>query len=98
MPRGFMDDLEGEVAGEEVHEGGFGEDILSADLTRDDAVIQHPRCLALADVKHLIELFQGRFALFQHGSLSIIVVYRRLTRVSPLTISILMLSANLSFA
>ena len=23
MPRGFMDDLEGEVIGEEVHEGGF---------------------------------------------------------------------------
>ena len=27
MPRGFMDDLEGEVIGEEVHEGGLGEDI-----------------------------------------------------------------------
>ena len=23
MPRGFMDDLEGKVIGEEVHEGGF---------------------------------------------------------------------------
>ena len=23
MPRGFMDDLEGEVIGEEVHEGGL---------------------------------------------------------------------------
>jgi hypothetical protein len=29
MPRGFMDNLEGEVAGEEVHEGGLGEDIFS---------------------------------------------------------------------
>ncbi len=27
MPRGFMDDLEGEVIGEEVHEGGLGENI-----------------------------------------------------------------------
>ena len=98
MPRGFMDNLEGEVADEEFHERTLGNDILAADLTRDDAVIQHPRCLALADVKHLIELFQGHFALFQHGSLSIIVVYRRLTLVSPLTISILMLSENLSFA
>jgi hypothetical protein len=25
MPRGLMDDLEGEVIGKEVHEGGFGE-------------------------------------------------------------------------
>ena len=32
MPRGFMENLEGEVAGEEVHEGGLWEDILSADL------------------------------------------------------------------
>ena len=32
MPRGFMDDLEGEVIGEIVHEGGLGEDIFSADL------------------------------------------------------------------
>ena len=29
-----------------------------SDLTRDNAVIQHPRRLALADVEHLIELFQ----------------------------------------
>ena len=39
MPRGFMDDLEGEVVGEEVHEGGFGYDILSADLNREDALL-----------------------------------------------------------
>ena len=32
MPRGFMDDLEGKVIGEEVHEGSFWEDIFSADL------------------------------------------------------------------
>ena len=39
MPRGFMDDLEGEVAGEEIHEGGFGEDIFSADLDGEDALL-----------------------------------------------------------
>ena len=30
MPRGFMDDLEGEVIGEEVHEGALGDYIFSA--------------------------------------------------------------------
>ena len=39
MPRGFMDDLEGEVIGEEVHEGGLGEDIFAADLNREDALL-----------------------------------------------------------
>ena len=39
MPCGLMDDLEGEVAGEEVHEGGLGEDIFSADLNREDALL-----------------------------------------------------------
>ena len=39
MPRGFMDDLEGKVVGEKVHEGGLGEDIFSADLNREDALL-----------------------------------------------------------
>ena len=39
MPCGFMDDLEGEVIGEEVHEGGLGEDIFSADLDCEDALL-----------------------------------------------------------
>jgi len=39
MPRGFMDNLEGEVISEEVHEGGFLEDIFSADLNREDALL-----------------------------------------------------------
>ena len=38
-----MDDLEGEVIGEEVHEGGFGEDILSADLNCEDALLPNIR-------------------------------------------------------
>ena len=39
MPRGFMDDLEGEVIGEEVHEGALGKDIFSADLNSEDALL-----------------------------------------------------------
>ena len=39
MPRGFMDNLEGEVSDEEVHEGGFGEDIFPADLYCEDALL-----------------------------------------------------------
>ena len=39
MPRGFMDDLEGEVIGEEIHECALGEDIFSADLNREDALL-----------------------------------------------------------
>ena len=36
--------------------------------TRNDAIVQHPRRLSLADVEHFVELFQGYFALPQHIS------------------------------
>ena len=39
MPQRFVDDLEGEVGGEKVHEGGLGEDILSADLNCEEALL-----------------------------------------------------------
>ena len=39
MPRGFMDDLEGEVIDEEVHECALGHDILSADLNGEDSLL-----------------------------------------------------------
>ena len=39
MPRGFMDDLEGEVADEELHERTLWHDILSADLNGEDALL-----------------------------------------------------------
>ena len=39
-----------------------------SDLAWDVAVIQHPRCLTLADMKHFIELLQGDFALPRHIS------------------------------
>ena len=31
MPRGFVDDPEGDIADEKVDDGGFGDDILTAD-------------------------------------------------------------------
>ena len=39
-----------------------------SDLTRDDAIVQHPCRFPFADMKHLVELFQGYFALPQHIS------------------------------
>ena len=39
MPRGFMDDLEGEVVDEEFHECALGDDILTADLDGEDALL-----------------------------------------------------------
>ena len=39
MPRGFMDDLEGEVVGKKVHEGGLGDDIFSADEDGADVLV-----------------------------------------------------------
>ena len=38
------------------------------DPTRNDAVVQHPRCLSLTDMEHLVELFQGYFPLPRHIS------------------------------
>ena len=39
MPRGFVDDPEGDVADEEVNDGGFGDDILSADADGVDVLL-----------------------------------------------------------
>ena len=39
MPRRLMDNLEGEVVGEEVHESGLWEDIFSADLYGKDTLL-----------------------------------------------------------
>ena len=38
MPRGFVDDPEGDVADEEVNDGGFGDDILTADADGIDGI------------------------------------------------------------
>ena len=56
MPRGFMDDLECEVSDEEVHEGGLGEDIFSADLNREDAL--------LLNIGQYSFFYNGYFVLF----------------------------------
>ena len=39
MPGRFMDDLEGKVVGEKVHECALGNNILSADLDGEDALL-----------------------------------------------------------
>ena len=52
MPRGLMDDLEGEAIGEEVHEGGLREDIFSADLDGEDALLLNIRVDCAFGVAH----------------------------------------------
>lgn len=44
MPRGFVDDPEGDVADEKVDDGGFGDDILAADADGIDVFLLNP-CL-----------------------------------------------------
>lgn len=39
MPRGFVDDPEGDVADEKVDDGGFGDDILAADADGIDVLL-----------------------------------------------------------
>ena len=39
MPRGFVDDSEGDVADEKVDDGGFGDDILAADADGIDVLL-----------------------------------------------------------
>ena len=39
MPRGFVDDPEGDVADEKVNDGGFGDDILFADADGVDVLL-----------------------------------------------------------
>lgn len=39
MPRGFVDDSEGDIADEEVNDGGFGDDILAADADGVDVLL-----------------------------------------------------------
>ena len=39
MPSGFVDDPEGNIADEEVNDGGFGNDILAADADGVDVLL-----------------------------------------------------------
>ena len=52
MPRGLMDDLEGEVADEKFHECALGNDILSADLDCEDALLLNIRQHRVFSVTH----------------------------------------------
>ena len=63
MPRGFMDDLEGKVVGEEVYEGGLGEDIFSADLYCKDAFStgEVPRLLIFVIFNKFCILYLSKF-------------------------------------
>ena len=62
MPRGFMDDLEGEVVDEKVHEGGLGKDILSADLDGEDAFLLNIRvdCVFGVYFENMRRNFKGK--------------------------------------
>ena len=55
MPRGFMDDLEGEVADEKFHEYALGNDILSADLNREDALLLNIRQLRVFSIGYMLQ-------------------------------------------
>ena len=52
MPRGLMDDFEGKVVGEKVHESGLWENILSADLYCEDAFLLNIRVYRILGVAH----------------------------------------------
>ena len=39
MPRGFVDDPEGDVTDEKVNDSGFGDDILAADADGIDVLL-----------------------------------------------------------
>ena len=52
MPQRFVDDLEGKVVGEKVHESGLGEDIFSADLNCEDALLLNIRQHRVFSIAH----------------------------------------------
>ena len=57
MPRRLMDDLEGEVVDEEVHECTLGHDILSADLNCEDALLLNIGQYCAFGVPHNVSRF-----------------------------------------
>ena len=60
MPRGFVDDPEGDVADEEVNDGGFGDDILAADADGVDVLLlnvgQHHATAVTDDLRRSIDV------------------------------------------
>ena len=59
MPRGFVDDPEGNIADEEVNDGGFGDDILAADADGVDVLLlnvgQHHTSAVTDDLRRGID-------------------------------------------
>ncbi len=59
MPRGFVDDPEGDVADEEVDDGGFGDDIFAADADGIDVLLlnvgQHHTSAVTDDLRRGID-------------------------------------------
>lgn len=60
MPSGFVDDPEGDVADEEVDDGGFGDDILAADADGIDVLLlnvgQHHSAAVTDDLRRGIDV------------------------------------------
>ena len=60
MPSGFVDDPEGDVADEEVDDGGFGDDILAADADGVDVLLlnvgQYHAAAVTDDLRHSIDV------------------------------------------
>ena len=60
MPRGFVNDPEGDVADEEVDDGGFGDDILAADADGIDVFLlnvgQHHASAVIDDLRRGIDV------------------------------------------
>ena len=50
MPRGFMDDLEGEICDEELRECGLWNDILSTDLDGEEVFLLNIRDYRISGV------------------------------------------------
>ncbi len=60
MPRGFVDDPEGDVTDEEVNDSGFGDDILAADADGIDVFLlnvgQHHASAVIDDLRRGIDV------------------------------------------
>lgn len=83
MPRGFMDDLEGEIIYEKLHEGGLGEYIFSADLDGEDALLPNIRYDCVRRISDDLCRFVGGEEVHE-GGLEICTRYWKATPQKPL--------------
>ena len=61
MPRGLMDDLEGEVADEKFHKRALWHDILAADLNSEYPLLLNIRVNGVFGVPHNVSRFKQSF-------------------------------------